>query len=188
MQDSAEVIVAAEGDVAVAPVGTTLPTTPTAALNAAFQTLGYLTTDGVTLTDGVTIEEIRAWQKQQPIRKIVTARTKTAAFEMQQWNRQNFVLAYGGGAWTSPSSGVYRFDPPADSEAVAELAMVIDWVDGEKNHRLVIPRGLMQEGVTTKLIRTGSAVLPITFAALTPDGADRSWYHLTDDDAFALGS
>lgn len=188
MQDATEIVVAASGDISIAPFGTTLPEDPTEDLDPAFVVLGYATEDGVTLTDGVTVQEINAWQKAQPVRKITTLRTKTAAFQLEQWNRENFELAYQGGEWTEPSPGVYRYDPPADSDDLPEWSVVIDWQDGDKHHRLVIERAIVQEGVSTKLARTGAAVLPITLGALTPDNEPSAWYHLTDDPAFAHGS
>lgn len=49
------------GAVSTAPVGTTLPTTATAELDAAFKRLGYLTEDGLVNTIGITTESIKAW-------------------------------------------------------------------------------------------------------------------------------
>lgn len=187
-QDSSEIVVAASGDVSIAPVGTTLPTT-LVALDENWANLGYTTEDGVTFSDSVEIEEIRAWQSANPVRKIVTARDKTVAFSLEQWNPDNFILAYGGGEWSEPTPGIYRFDPPAVADAIAEYSMVIDWADGDKQHRVVIERGNVQEGVETQLIRSGAAVLPITFGTLNPDDPDASaWYHLTDDPAFSVAS
>lgn len=184
-QDATQLVVAASGDIAVAPVGTALPTTPTAALDAAFKNLGYVTEDGVTFSDSVDVEDVPAWQSPVPIRRLVTGRSKSVSFELQQWNRQNFELAFGGGVWSVPSIGVYRYDPPADEDALREYAMVIDWQDGTKDHRVVIERGNMQEGVETQLLRTGVSVLPITFAALSAGDGTAPWYHLTDDASFA---
>lgn len=182
MQDSDEIRVAAEGSVNLAPVGTTLPTN-LGNLNAAFFDVGYLDENGVTITDGVTVQDIMAWQAPDPIRKNVTARTKTVAGALQQWNVDNYKVAHGGGEWTQPSPGVYRYDPPADEDGLTEYACVLDWQDGDYDHRIVIPRVVMQEGVTTQLVRTSSAKLPITLAALRPDTGGR-WYHLTSDPAF----
>lgn len=189
MQDSSEIVVAVSGDISIAPVGTTLPTDLSALDTDVWTNLGYTTEDGVTFNDSVEIEEIRAWQSANPVRKIVTARDKTVEFALEQWNPDNFILAYGGGDWSMPSAGIHRFDPPAVADAVAEYSMVVDLADGDKSHRFVIERGNVQEGVETQLLRSGAAVLPITFGTLNPDNPDNpAWYHLTDDPAFANAS
>ena len=60
--DAANVRIARTGAVYVAPVGTALPTTTAAALNAAFEDCGYVSEDGVTFTPSETVTKIRAWQ------------------------------------------------------------------------------------------------------------------------------
>lgn len=49
------------GGVLVAPVGSTLPTDETAALNAAFKPVGYATDDGVTRSDKISADTKYAW-------------------------------------------------------------------------------------------------------------------------------
>lgn len=189
-QDSTELVVAATGHVRVANLADnpSMPTdngTPTAALTS-FLDLGYTTEDGVTFTATPTVEDINAWQKQTPIRRLVTARAFTAAFSLEQWNQETISLAFGGGAWTQPANGIFRYDPPSDSEELAKYALVVDFADGDRNSRFVIYQGEVTEAVETQITRTGAALLPITFDARTPDNKTRSWYYVGDDEV-ALG-
>jgi hypothetical protein len=183
-QDSDQITVALSGNVSVAPYssGLVLPT-DLGALDAAFSNLGYTSEDGVTFSATPNIEEIRAWQKATPVRRIVTSRDVAAAFTLEQTNLDTFALAFGGGDWTS-NAGVYRYDPPADEDALAEYACVIDFSDGDRNSRIVIMRSTVNEAVETQLVRNNAAMLPVTLAGLTPDGEDRAWYFLSDDDAY----
>lgn len=190
-QDSEQLVVAVAGSVKLANLADSpsLPANsdgPTAA-TPDFTDLGYTTEDGVTLTATPTVEDIGAWQSATPVRRLVTARAITAAFSLEQWNQDNFALAFGGGVWSEPAAGVFRYDPPADTDALSEYALIVDFQDGTRNARAVIMRGNVTEAVETQLVRTGAAVLPITFSGLTPDNADRAWYFVGDD-ALAFGN
>lgn len=181
--DADEIVVAANGTVRVAPVGSTQPTNPTSAPVAAWVDLGYVTEDGATFTDSKEIEDVLAWQSFYPVRKIVTAKEATLAFSLRQWNEATVKLAFGGGTITNPSLGVWKFVPP-DPETLDERALMLDWQDGDKNYRLIFPKGLVTEAVETQLVRTGSAELPITFSAVPATGDD-AYILLTDDIAFS---
>lgn len=184
-QDAAELHVASDGSVEAAAVGTSMPSTPTGS-SSAFLDLGFMTEDGVTFTETPTVEDINAWQSPDPIRRLVTTRSITAAFSAQQVNQENFLFAFGGGSWSSPSSGVYRYTPPAPSDALAESALLIRSQDGTKNNQYEIYRGNITEAVESQLQRSAPQQLPVTFSALTPAGGGASWGFLTDD-AYAFG-
>lgn len=185
-QDAAEIHVASSGSVNVAVLGTAFPTSPTGALNAAFVDLGYLTEDGVTFTETPNVEDINAWQSADPVRRLVTTRALTAAFSAQQVNQENFVVAFGGGSWSQPSAGVYKYTPPGPTDALAEWEMVIRSQDGSKNNNYNVFRGNITEAVESQMQRTSPQTLPITFSALTPSGGGPAWEFLTDD-AHAFG-
>lgn len=185
--NSEEITVALSGNVFVAPYTDALALPDDmSALDGAFVDLGYTSEDGVTFSASPTVEEIRAWQKATPVRRIVTARDASAAFVLEQTNLDTFALAFGGGDWTEPTAGVYRYDPPADEDALAEYATVIDFADGDRNSRIVIMRATINEAVETQLVRNNAAMLPVTLAALTPDAEDAAWYFLSDDPAYAV--
>lgn len=152
--------------------------------DAAFTDLGYTTEDGVTFTATPTVEDIRAWQKATPVRRIVTARDASLGFSLLQTNLDTFALAFGGGDWTEPTTGVFRYDPPADVDALSEYACVIDFSDGTRDSRVVVMRATVNDAVETQLVRNNAAMLPVTLAALTPDDEDASWYFLSDDTAY----
>lgn len=184
MANADAIVVAGNGTVRVAPVGTTEPTTPTAAPSAAWLDLGFVTEDGVTFTDSKDIEDVLAWQSFYPVRKIITGKEATLAFSLREWDERTIPLAFGGGSVTNPSAGVWRYAPPAPG-TLDLRAMMIDWQDGSKNYRLIVPRGLVVEEVETNLTRTGSAELPITFSAIPASTSADPYKLLTDDIAFS---
>lgn len=187
-QDSDEVVVGASGDIYVAPVGTTLPTDPTAALAGGWSgALGYITEEGVSWAPNFEINQIPAWQSFYPVRTLVTARNITVGFALMQWNTPSLVLAFGGGEVTEPSNNVFRYSPP-DASELDERALIVEWADGDKNYRLVVPKGLVSDLGESQLARTEAAVLPITFTINAPPAGEDPWFLLTDDPAFTLGS
>lgn len=187
--DPNEMHVASNGMVYVAPVGTALPTTPTASLNSAFVGLGYCTTDGVTLTATPDITEIMSWQSSQATRRQILSRQVQASFTLQQFNEDTVPLAFGGGSVVLASVGVYRYDLPTDDVALDERAMIIDAVDGTTHMRIVLPRGNVMEAVEIKFARDSETQLPITFKALQPaDGSTAMKFYSDDALAFVAGS
>lgn len=183
-----EIVVGANGSIYVAPVGSTIPASIGVALGAAWTELGYTSEDGVTWVDGKSLESIRAWQSFYDLRRIVTSKEGSLAFQLLQWNGDNVRLAYGGGTVSEPSPGDYRYVPP-DPADIDERMMAVEWQDGTKNYRLTFPKGMVTENVETNIVRTGGALLPITFALLGEEGVE-PFILDTDDPAFAnaLGS
>lgn len=187
--DSTELVVASNGQVYVAPVGTALPTTPTETLNAAFVGLGFCTEDGVTVTATPDVKDFTAWQSRQAVRRERNQQEIQASFQLEQWNEETVPFAFGGGAITSPSGGVYRFEFPEAGDALEERAMVIDAQDGTRNTRFVFARGNVVDAVEAKFQATELAVLPISFKLLQPtDGSALAAVLFDDAAAFAAGS
>lgn len=180
---SDEVVVGASGRIYVAPVGTTLPTSPTSSLDAAFTDLGYTSEEGVTLSFTKNSEDVNVWQSAFPVRRLGVGFEASAAFTLRQWNADTVALAFGGGTVTEDDPGVYVYTPPS-VEDVDERCAVIEWQDGTRTYRWVIARCTVSEGVETQLVRTGAADLPITLAVLGDD-AGEPWYLVTDDPALA---
>lgn len=178
-----EVVVAADGDLFVAPVGTTPPATIAAVVTEPTWTkLGYTNEDGVTFLDGKTLEPIQAWQEFYPLRFIVTEKVASLAFVLIQWNADTVPLAFGGGAVVEDAPGAYSYEAP-DPSIIDERAAILQWADGDKDYRLLIPRVMVTENVETNLVRTSEAGLPITLGVLGTTGV-APWKLQTNDPAF----
>lgn len=183
--DADEVVVGADGNVYVAPVGTTGPTDIDTALDAAFIDLGYTSEDGVTLTPGMDMNEIMAWQSFYSIRRIVTSRTFDIGFTLLQWNEDSIVLAFGGGSVATAAGPpiVYTYSPPSP-ETIDYRAVVVEWADGTKDYRLHVPKALVTDTGALNLNRTSEAGLDLTFSIQATDGTD-PFNLITNDPAFA---
>lgn len=184
--DVDQVVVAANGNVYVAPLGTAGPTDIATALNAAFIDLGYLSEDGISeITPGMDTTEIRAWQAFYPIRRVVTGRSLDIGFTLLEWSDISIKLAFGGGtvATTAGPPAYYTYTPPAP-EDIDYRAMVIQWEDGTKDYRLHLPRVLVSDVGGISLRRSDPAGIPLTFSVDAADGA-QPFTLITDDPAFA---
>lgn len=186
--DATELIAAGSGEVYTAAYGTTLPTTPTATLDPAFHGLGFVTDDGIGRTHTPSITEFMAFQSSRPIRRERDTIEDQFVFTLMQWNEDTLVFAYGGGAITTVSAGIYRYDPPLDTDQLAEVSLVLDVNDGTEHHRIVVPRGNVTEAVESTYQRKATANLPVTFKALEPTSGGGTYYEVTDSDAFVAGS
>jgi hypothetical protein len=182
-KDTDQIVVGANGTIRVAPVDTAMPATSAATFGAGWVDLGYASEDGVTLTDSKDLESIPVWQLFYPARRIVTGKDLTVAFVLRQWSSATVSLAFGGGEVTWVAAGQYQYEPPAP-ETIDERALAVDWIDGDKNYRLLIPKGMVTENVETNITRTAAADLPITFGIIGTDDAGAPWTLLTDDPAF----
>ena len=185
-QDATELVVAGFGNVWVGPYGTALPTTPTAN-PAGFNKVGLISEDGVDWSEEKTVQDFMAWQSRYPVRRSLTDVKLKITCALQQWNEDNLIAALGGGSVSSPSAGVYKYVPIADTEQLDDVSVVVDWNDGSENHRLVLPKANATEGVSIKLQRTELAVIPVAFEALGVSGSDLYNYY-TDSTAFSLAS
>ncbi len=183
-KDTDGIVIGANGTIRVAPVGTAIPTTSAANFAVGWVDLGYVSEDGVTVTDSRELESIPVWQLFYPARRIVTGRDLSIAFVLRQWSTDTVSLAFGGGEFTWVGSGQYKYEPPAP-EFIDERSLAVDWIDGDKNYRLIIPKGMVTENVETNITRTAAADLPITFGIIGTDDAGAPWTLLTDDPAFA---
>jgi hypothetical protein len=92
-EDPTELVVGQTGALSVAPIGTPVPTTPTAALNSAFVGLGYTDEDGVTLTNDPTVTDFAVWQSRNPARRELTSLTISVTAKLAQWNETTVPLA-----------------------------------------------------------------------------------------------
>lgn len=140
--NSSNVRVGITGEVHVAPVGTTAPTTSVSSLDAAFVGLGYVSEDGVTVTPNDTTEQIMAWQNAAIVRTIYTESYWTFQFtlieskgEVAELYLRSDVEVVSAGQWKVEVGGAGT-DP---------RAFVIDLIDGSKHYRYDIQNGEVTE-------------------------------------------
>lgn len=100
----------------------------------------------------------------------------------------SYALTHGDVASTSATGtatvgAVYKYTPPV-AGAIDERALGIDWIDGTRNYRLIIPKGIVSDNVEASLVKNKEALLPITFGATTVDGGTP--YSILNNDGTAF--
>lgn len=135
---------AVDGAVFSAPIGTALPTSTSAALNAAFANLGYVSEDGVTNSNGLSVEQIRAWGGDVVA---VPQTEKTDTFQMKLIESANpDVLSVVFGSANISGTLAAGLSIDVNAQELPERSWVIDMIlRGNIAKRVVIPRGKVSE-------------------------------------------
>lgn len=180
-QLAAEIMVGASGAVYVAPTGTALPSDITTALNAAFIDYGLITEDGVQVEPTMDQEVLYSWQLLGRSRTIVIRRDLQVTFALQQWNELTLPFAFGGGVISGTNPYLFA---PTETQVRDVRAMVIQWADGTRDFRLVMPEVEVTDLASFTLSKSAEAALSVTVHAISGAAAGYTWKLITDDTQF----
>jgi hypothetical protein len=132
------------GAIYAAPLGTTLPTDTTTALNEAFKPLGYCSEDGLVNSTDLQSENIKAWGG-DTVLSVQTSRDDTFKFTLLEiLNLDVCKFVYGNDNVTGAlDTGVTI---TANNKEVDERALVIDLIlRNNTAKRIVIPDGKLSD-------------------------------------------
>jgi hypothetical protein len=167
--DPNEVVIAPFGHIFTGPVGTAFPTdiddVPDS-IDADWNDLGYLNEDGIQGTWDLETTDIRAWQAETPVRRIVNARTGEITVSLMEWSKETVELAMGGGTWTAGGGNTFSYTFPTADDSIAEFAVLFDVEDGDTHMAFAFYRATISGGVTTQFVRGTPALLPVTLSLL----------------------
>ena len=160
------------GAIYVAPAGTALPTTSQAALNAAFEELGYMDENGVAEIINQQVTNIKAWQNSDIVRKVQTEHDVTYGFTPLETNPVVLEAFYGN--YVNASDG--QVEVVGGLPAIA--SWVIDVIDGDDELRIVIPSGQLTERGQVNYVATDATKYPMTITGYPDaDGVKAYQYH-----------
>lgn len=179
------------GAIMAAPLGTALPTTPIVAPNVAFIDLGYVSEDGVSLSQAGSWEKIRDWGGDQ-VRTFLTESTYALQFTFLETQDAMLQATYGAANVTvtaaGASTGKYTAVKLNNTEAPPKswLFNMADstLADLPRTYRIVVPNGQITERGDLNFTRTGAITYQVTLEAY-PDATGNSVYLYRSDGDFS---
>jgi Ca2+-binding RTX toxin-like protein len=154
----------------VAPLGTTEPTSASAALPSAWVAIGY-TEDGSAYAADITSEPVEVAEELDPVKYENTRRLNRLTFQMAEATARNLVLALGGGAGQANDGS--SVEPPTPG---AEVAVMIVW-DSEETAGADNVRWIYRQAKPSGTIEIahrkapGKTLIPVTFNLEKPASA-----------------
>lgn len=127
------------GSVYRAPLGTTLPTDATTALGSAFVDLGYCSDEGITNSNTIESDDIKAWGG-DTVLSLQTDKTDTFQFTLIEAMNENVLKAVFGAAnvtGTLATGMTVKANATEQAEAAWCIEMVLKGANAKK--RVIIP-------------------------------------------------
>ncbi len=174
-----ETLVASSGSVWVAPTGTAFPVSPSSAPGAGWVDLGFLTDDGIEISNSIESSGVGAWQTDGEIRSNVSSRGLRIEFTLRQWTSATLEMGLGGSV---TGTGPFVFAPPTDRK---ERSMLVRWADGTRRFDLRLAAVVAADLSSVRLRNDTIADLAVAVSALDGGFSTASpWDLITDDIAF----
>jgi hypothetical protein len=131
--DAANVRTGISGEVSIAAVGTTAPTSAVSVLDAEdFTGLGYLSSAGIVPEFEVSSNPVRAFQNNQVVRVLVNEAQVVYKFTLIETSKTTIEFAFATTVTQSVTEGTYTITPGATG---GQRMFVIDVIDGDEARR-----------------------------------------------------
>lgn len=163
-KDASEVRVGFTGGAYCAPAGTTVPTNATTPIPAAFDDVGFLHEDGITIGINADNQDLKAWQGGAIVRKVQTSHDVTFNFKMMQTNDTTLKLFWADKTATATQVKITG----AQSD---HYAWTIEVIDGDDVIRIVLPDAQITERGEITIKNDEAIVYDVTLTAY-PDAND----------------
>ncbi|MFF8485157.1 phage tail tube protein [Streptomyces antibioticus] len=181
--DADNVRAALNGSIYMAPKGSTAPVDLDTAWDAAWEDLGFMSDDGVSMEYSTDVEDINAWQSLSPVRRILTSVDMTLGFTAIELKARTVTAYFPGATITNVSGAIQRLDIPS-APGPQEFAFGLEWVDGDIKNRLVIPRGEITDRGAISLGRSAAVGLEMTVSAYASSAPEIATW-LSNDPSWA---
>lgn len=173
--DNVRVYADSSGFVAVAPAGSTLPTTATAGLDAAFDELGYIDENGVVEQQATQSTKVKAWQGGAIVRTVQTEHELLYKFAALETNATVLEQFY------SQSHYDGRVEITGDQPDTA--CWVIHAVDGSDLVRIVIPHGQVDDRGDVSMSASDPSKYEFTISCYPDSSGVKAYKYLSGPDS-----
>lgn len=141
----ASTIPATGAAVSAAPLGTTLPTDATTALDAAFTDLGWVGPDGVVNAPKRSTDKKKAWGG-ETVKVVQTDYTETVVFTLLESSKVVLEEAFGADNVTAgEKSGHETLEVDHSSLMLDRRIFAVDFIDGDRTGRILVREGQVTE-------------------------------------------
>lgn len=166
---AANVRVAAAGTVNHAPLGSTLPTDTTTALDVAFVHVGYISDDGIGADPNESTTDIRAWGGDL-VRRVISEYGEEYTFTMIETNANSIAAYFGNGsasAWEGKQIEIRK-------------SWVFHITDGAAVRRIVLPDASVTDRGAITYATSSAIAYPVTVSTY-PNATGTHSFHYADD-------
>lgn len=163
------------GAVYIAPAGTEIPTDASAPLSEDFECIGYISEDGVTISEERDSEDMKAWGG-DTVKSSQTSYKETFAFTPIEINPAVARMQYGDENVTVEDG---KMLVKHNSGAIPEKVMVIETVPNSKTvDRIVVPKAQLTEKGDLSLTDSDPMGRESTFTALPDDSGNTAYEYM----------
>lgn len=170
------------GAVLSAPLGTPLPTSIDDELDSAFEDNGFVTEDGLTLSQSLSFDDIKEWGGTL-VRSIQSAFDPTLAWTFLETTDRTMNVVFGDANVTATANTVSTgslLKIIGSAEQVEPRVFVFRMKDGVRKTMVTVERGQVTDRGDISYTRTGAVTYPVTLK-LIPDDDGVSFTIYTDD-------
>jgi hypothetical protein len=151
-----------------APLGTPLPTSATASLNAAFVDLGWVSEDGVTNAITRDVTRHKAWGG-ETVKTTQDNYDETVQFALLESSANVLGVVYGDDNVTESSGSI---TVEHSSLQLTRQSFVVDFIDGDRVGRIVIKEGLVTQVGDVRYSHRDMTMYDLTVDVYRPVGQD----------------
>ena len=177
----------ATGGMLVAPLGTALPTSETATLDAAFIPLGYISDDGIgDNSDAASVDDIFAWGGDNVASLQTTGSVKRYVAKLiELFNEDVANFLYGDANVTFTAAAGADGSKLAILDKAEELeacVVVFDMKYKGKRKRIVVPNAQPQITAEDAHVHTAISGVEVTVTCLKDESGVRQYIYMQNDD------
>lgn len=163
------------GALYVAPKGTTLPTTANGALDAAFNSLDYISDTGVVRAVALDTSVVKAWGG-DTVLVLENSKTETFAFSMLNAHSIYALKVINGDDNVTGTGLAGGITVKSNNKERGGNSYVIDMIEsGNTLHRIVIPNGIVSEIQDINYVDNAAIAYGVTITAVA-DSSNNTCY------------